>query len=156
MGARPVTAAAEVLAIWLRPAARLPVRAVGEAIAVANVGLDGDHAVAGRRQITLLAIEAWTEACAQLGRDVDPAVRRANVLTRGIDLAGCIGRTLRIGDAEVEIVGETRPCELLDDQGRIGLSAALRPDRRAGVHGIVRRGGVLRIGAAISVVGDGA
>jgi MOSC domain-containing protein YiiM len=108
-------------AIWLRPAARLPVRAVAEATAVAGVGLDGDHAGGGKRQVTLLSQEAWAAACADFGRDVDPAVRRANLLVSGVDLGACIGRSLQIGDVVIDVTGETRPCELLDDDGRTGL-----------------------------------
>jgi len=135
-----------LLAIWLRPAARLPVRAVDRALAVAGRGLDGDHAGGGKRQVTLIAHEAWTAACAELGRDIDPSARRANLLVEGIDLAAAIGHTLRIGDVVVEVLGETRPCELMDDDGRTGLQAALRQECRGGVFGRIAAGGELRVG----------
>jgi MOSC domain-containing protein YiiM len=139
-----------VLALWLRPAARLPVQRVERATAVADVGLLGDHAGGGKRQVTLLSREAWDAACAAFGREVDPGVRRANVLVEGIDLGGCIGGSLCIGDVVLEVLGETRPCELLDDSGRVGLCASLRPERRGGVFARVRSGGELRVGAAIT------
>lgn len=138
-------------AICLRPGARIPVVRVERAVAVAGQGLDGDHAVGGRRQVTLLAVEAWRDACAQLGRDLDPALRRANLLVEGVDLTAVIGGTITIGDVVVEVLGETRPCELMDDGGRIGLMAALRPARRGGVFGRIRKGGELRVGAAVQV-----
>ncbi|MEM7206130.1 MAG: MOSC domain-containing protein [Planctomycetota bacterium] len=138
--------------IWLRPAARLPVREVMTATASAGVGLEGDHAVGGRRQVTLLSREAWDLACADLGRAVDPAARRANLLLRGVDLGAAIGRSLRVGAVTLDILGETRPCELLDDGNRVGLCAALRPQRRGGVFGTVRIGGVLRVGDACVVL----
>ena len=75
-----------VEAIFLRPAARLPVRPVQRATAVVGQGLDGDHAGGGKRQVTILAREAWDDACRELGQDVEPAVRRANVLVSGVDL----------------------------------------------------------------------
>ena len=139
-------------AIFLRPAARLPVRAVASAVAVAGVGLAGDHAGGGKRQVTLLSQEAWSAACAQLGRAVEPAVRRANLLVRGVDLGACIGKALRIGEVVIDVLGETRPCELLDDAGGVGLCAALRPDRRGGVFGAVRSAGELVVGAPVAVV----
>ena len=43
-----------VMQVFLRPSARTPVRAVDAARAVAGLGLEGDHAGGGRRQITLL------------------------------------------------------------------------------------------------------
>lgn len=144
-------AAGTLRAIHLRPGARAPVVAVDRATAVADRGLDGDHAVGGRRQVTLLAVEAWRAACAELGRDLDPAVRRANLLVEGVDLRAAIGGTITLGDVVVDVLGETRPCELMDDGGRLGLMAALRPQRRGGVFGRVRVGGTLQVGMAVAV-----
>jgi MOSC domain-containing protein YiiM len=140
----------ELLAIFLRPGARQPVRRVERADAVAGHGLTGDHAGGGRRQVTVLALPAWERACRELGVVVDPAVRRANLLVGGLDgpeLARCIGGVLHIGDVVIDVLGETRPCELLDGPGRLGLCNALRGERRGGVYGAVRVGGELRIGA---------
>lgn len=135
-----------LLAIFLRPGARLPVRSVAHATAVAGRGLAGDHAGGGRRQVTLLAKEAWDRACAELGHSVDPAVRRANLLVEGVDLGACIGGSLRLADVVIDVLGETRPCELLDDGGGHGLCNSLRSERRGGVHGSIRVGGELRVG----------
>ncbi len=142
-------------AIFLRPAARTPVRAVPRAVAVAGVGLEGDHTNGGRRQVTILAGEAWDRACREFGAPVDPSVRRANLLVHGVDLAACIGGQLRIGEVVIDVLGETRPCELLDDGGRIGLCAALRPERRGGVYGSIRVGGTLRAGDACTALAAG-
>lgn len=139
-------------AIFLRPGARVPVQRVERAVATADVGLEGDHAVGGRRQITLLSAERWVDACAAFGREVDPAVRRANLLVSGLDVGALIGRSLRIGDVVIELTGETRPCELMDDDGRVGLCAALRPDRRGGAYGVLRVGGGLEVGMAVEVL----
>lgn len=138
-------------AIWLRPAARLPVQPVATATAVAGQGLVGDHAGGGKRQITILAREAWADACHALGRSLDPGTRRANVMVSGVDLTASIGGVLQLGEVRIEVLGETRPCELMDDGGRLGLQAALRPDRRGGVYGRILQGGTLRIGDACSL-----
>lgn len=135
-------------AIYLRPAARLPVKSVEQAEAIAGHALVGDHAAPGKRAITILSRESWDDACREFGRDIDPGVRRANLLVTGIDLRATIGRSLRIGSVLIDVHGETRPCELLDDDGRVGLHAALRPERRGGVHGSIRTGGTLRVGDA--------
>jgi MOSC domain-containing protein YiiM len=139
-------------AIYIRPAARLDVRCVESATAVAGKGLQGDHAGGGKRQVTLLDAARWREVCAEFGRAVDPAVRRANLLIEGLDLGSCIGRELAIGDVRIEVLGETRPCELMDDDGRVGLAAAMRPRQRGGVFGRLRRGGELRCGQPVSVI----
>lgn len=141
--------AARLEAIFLRPSARSPVRSVARARAVAGVGLEGDHANGGRRQVTLLSREAWDAVCTELAQTIEPAVRRANLLVSGLDLGTCIGHRLRIGDVVIDVLGETRPCELLDDGGRLGLAAALRRDRRAGVYGVLRAGGDLQVGSAV-------
>ena len=91
-----------VEAIFLRPAARLPVRSVDSADAVSARGLDGDHTSGGKRQVTVLSLEAWRDACAELGREVDPSVRRANILVAGVDLTNSIGRPLRVGGVVID------------------------------------------------------
>lgn len=141
-----------VRAIFLRPGARIPPVAVAQANAIAGRGLDGDHAGGGKRQITLLANEAWAQACRELGRDLDPSTRRANVLVDGLDLAAAIGHTIAIGDVRIEVLGETRPCELMDDGGRTGLMRALQKDRRGGVYGRILVGGELRVGETCRVL----
>ena len=143
----------KIEALWLRPAARLPVQAVQQALAIEGRGLDGDHAVGGKRQITILSREAWEAACATLGRTLDPGSRRANVMVSGVDLSSAIGGTLELGCVRVEVLGETRPCELMDDHGRMGLQAALRPERRGGVYGRILQGGLLRVGEACVLAG---
>ncbi|MFN3241942.1 MAG: MOSC domain-containing protein [Planctomycetota bacterium] len=145
-----------VEAVFLRPSARTPVRSVDAANVLAGIGIEGDHAGGGKRQITILSREAWQQACRELGKELDPSIRRANVLVSGVDLAATIGSTLRIGDVVIDVNGETRPCELMDDDGRVGLCATLQPDRRGGVHGIVREGGSLRVGDPVVVEPPGA
>lgn len=142
----------KIEALWLRPAARLPVQSVAQAVAIAGQGLDGDHAGGGKRQITILSREAWDAACRTLGRALDPGTRRANVMVSGIDLPTVIGTTLQLGSVRVEVLGETRPCELMDDGGRLGLQAALRPERRGGVYGRILQGGTLQVGDACTIV----
>ncbi len=140
-----------LLSIYLRPASRLPARSVERARAVAGIGLDGDHAGGGKRQVTLLSLDAWRAACGEIGRDLDPSVRRANLLVDGIDLSPTIGSQIVFGEVVIEVLGETRPCELMDDDGRLGLQKALRPDRRGGVYGRILRGGELAVGMSCRV-----
>jgi MOSC domain-containing protein YiiM len=140
-----------VEAIHLRPAARMPTRSVASALAIQQRGLVGDHAGTGRREITLVSREAWDAACAELGRSLDPAVRRANLVVSGLPLGELIGQCLAIGQVRIELVGETRPCELMDDLGGVGLCAALRPERRGGVHGRILAGGTIAVGDVVTV-----
>ena len=113
--------------------------------AVPGRGLAGNANQGGKRQITLIDETRWADACRELGIDVDPSARRANVMLRGIDLRDSRGRSLRIGPAVVRIYNETRPCEQMDDAQQ-GLRDALRPEWRAGAYGEIVEGGVIRIG----------
>ena len=131
--------------IWIKEARGEPMTAVDEAKALADQGFAGGVREASTRQVTVLAAEAWADAEATVGMSVDPALRRANLLVAGVDLAGTIGRVLRIGDLRLEITGETKPCHQMDDAVD-GLRAALEPDWRGGAHGVVLGDATVRMG----------
>ena len=143
--------AATLTHIYVRPSARTQVQAVESAAADTETGLAGDHAAAGKRQVTLLDLSAWRAVCIELGVDLAPSVRRANLVVEGVSLLESRGRVLRVGGCEIEIHGETRPCELLD-AAAVGLNAALRPAWRGGVFGRIVTGATLRVGDAVSFV----
>ena len=147
-GPRPSGRVEEIL---VYPERRGPARECGEVVAVSGVGLAGDHRRNPSRAVTLLSIEAWEQAMAEIGAGLPPRARRANLVVRGLDLGSLVGRRLRIGGAEMTVRGETVPCEGMDLQ-RAGLQEALRPAMRGGVFGPVERSGPIRLGAAVSVV----
>ena len=118
---------------------------VAEAEAVEGRGLENNANQGGKRQITIIDEARWREATGELGVDVDPRARRANVMLRGIDLERTNGRLLRIGDSLVRIYGETRPCHQMDEAQQ-GLRAALSPHWRGGAFGEIIEGGTIRIG----------
>jgi MOSC domain-containing protein YiiM len=121
-------------------------------MAFAGVGLEGDHAGGGNRQVTLLSEESWSSACDDLGKpNLDPGLRRANLVVEGIDLAKAIGKALRIGPCQIRVVAELRPCRLMDD-AEPGLQKALDPQKRGGVYGRVVEGGLIESGTAVEVV----
>ena len=131
--------------IWVKEDRGEPMTAVDEAKALAGQGFDRGIREASTRQLTVLAAEAWADAEATLGMSVDPALRRANLLVAGVDLAGTTGRVLRVGDLRLEITGETKPCYQMDTAVD-GLQAALEPDWRGGVHGVVLGDATVRVG----------
>ena len=89
--------AGEVLEILVYPARRAPGEQVQQVEALQDKGLDGDHPRGGKRQVTLLSVEAWQETMQELGGDLPPSARRANLVVRGIDLEASMGRRIRIG-----------------------------------------------------------
>jgi MOSC domain-containing protein YiiM len=146
---------AEVLAIWIKRAHGGVMDAVDVATLVAGSGVEGSANQGGRRQITIIDEAAWGRACSDVGVEVDPKERRANVLVRGVELEGTRGQVLRIGSCRVLINGETRPCNLMDD-AQPGLRSAMGPEWRGGVYGEILDSGQIRIGDQVEIQGPGA
>lgn len=135
--------------LWSKRAHRGPMDSVREATLVPGQGMQGSVGRSRRRQITLLAREAWETATAALRRDPGPVSRRANILISGIELAHTRGRVLLIGSCRIAIGGELTPCERMDEAAP-GLRAALQPDWRGGVFAQVLEGGVIHIGERVT------
>ncbi len=136
---------ATVVSIWLKRAHGGPMDRVESAELVAGRGLRGNADQGGRRQITLIDEASWADALRDLGAEVDPSARRANMMLRGIDLRDSRGRLLRVGSCTVRIFDETRPCQLMD-QASAGLREALKKNWRAGASGEIVEGGTVRVG----------
>ena len=131
--------------IYLKRFKKGPMDPRDVAILVAGKGILGNANKGGRRQVILLEEEAWADAVAELGVDLDPTTRRANLLVAGIRLEGTRGRTLRVGPTRLRIFTECTPCYQMD-QAHPGLKAALRPRWRGGACAEVIEGGEIRLG----------
>ncbi len=140
---------ARLEAIWIKRFRRGPMDSRERAHAVAGRGLEDNANQGGKRQVTILGADRWEEMCRELGEDVDPRLRRANLYVRGIDLLKSRGLVLCIGDCRIRIFGETRPCHLMDE-AHAGLRRALDPDWRGGVYGEVLTDADIAIGDAVS------
>jgi MOSC domain-containing protein YiiM len=143
-----------VEAIWLKRMKRGPMDPVARATLIAGRGLRGNANQGGRRQVTLISAEAWARVTADLGVALDPSLRRANLLVSGLELARSRGRVLAIGACRIRIQGETTPCYEVDE-AHPGLQAALAPEWRGGVFGVVESGGEIAVGDAIADVQPG-
>lgn len=142
-----------VEAIWIKRSKGGPMDRVERAGALAGRGLEGNANQGGKRQVTLLSADRWAEVEAELGIDVDPRLRRANLYVSGIDFAGNRGRTLRVGDCRIRIHGETRPCRQMEE-AQPGLQGALRDGWRGGAYGEILEGGAIEVGDPVSWLGD--
>ena len=140
----------QVLRLFLKPARGAPMREETVLRLLPGVGIEGNANTGGKRQVTVLAEEAWAEALAACGAPrIDPACRRANVVVRGLDLSESAGRLLRLGPCLLRIRGETTPCHQMEAV-HPGLEAALRPGWRGGVFGEVVEGGLLHLADSAS------
>ncbi len=136
-------------AIFVKRMKRGPMDPAERAALVAGRGIVGNANQGGRRQVTILEEELWTAATAELGSTLDPAARRANLLVRGLPLANTRGRVLAIGACRFRILGETRPCERMDE-ALPGLRRALDPDWRGGAFAEVLSDGEIAVGDEVA------
>ena len=136
-------------AIWIKRVRRGPMDRKDRARLIAGRGLEDDANFGKKRQVTLLSSEQWRDVCRELGEDLDPAVRRANLLVAGLDLPETRGRILAIGECRILVHGETRPCGNIDGV-HSGLRQALDPEWRGGIYGEVVDGGEIAVGDRVS------
>jgi MOSC domain-containing protein YiiM len=127
--------------------------AAPSATLVAGRGISGNANQGGKRQVTIITSEAWDDTTRELGVQVPPHTRRANLLVSGVDLANTRGRVLRIGACRVRIYGETKPCWQMEE-AQPGLQSALRPAWRGGAFGEVLDDGQVSVGDPVEWVDE--
>jgi MOSC domain-containing protein YiiM len=140
----------KIEAIWIKRAHRGPMDPVPSVELTVGKGLVGSADQGGSRQVTIIAQGSWRVRTDELAASVGPSARRANLLVSGLNLEESRGRILRLGGAAIEIRGETRPCERMDEAFP-GLRAAMGPAWRGGVFGVVLEGGRISVGDEVTL-----
>jgi MOSC domain-containing protein YiiM len=134
--------------IWVKRAHRGPMDARESGVLIAGKGLEGNVDRSSRRQVTIIEREVWEALMRETGAAAPPSTRRANLMISGISLADTRKRVLRIGAARLEIAGETKPCERMEEAVP-GLRAAMYANWRGGAFAMVVVGGPIRIGDTV-------
>ena len=127
------------------PAGRIEIVEVDELDCVAGRGVRGDrffdYKPDYKGQITFFSAEVFEAMCAALGvRGKSPSAVRRNVVVRGAELGGLIGREFDLQGVRLFGTEECRPCYWMDEaiapgaeawlQGRGGLRARILSDGR--------------------------
>jgi MOSC domain-containing protein YiiM len=132
-------------AIWIKRAKRGPMDSAVHATLISDQGIVGNANQGGTRQVTVIEQEVFEGLQKTLFPAIQPAMRRANLMVSGVRLEESRFRRLHIGSCVLELRGETRPCERMDE-AHLGLRKALEPCWGGGANGRVVVGGKIQVG----------
>jgi MOSC domain-containing protein YiiM len=141
----------KLIGIAIRQRKQAPMQTLQQAQVSPAQGIEGDFKrKPGKRQITVLSVKQWQLACNEINANLPWTIRRANLLVDGIEFCDAmLGKRLKIGDIELQIMAETEPCHKMDEQSQ-GLRAALTPNWRGGVCCQVISGGEINTGDTLT------
>ena len=139
----------KLVAIFLKRFHRGPMDFQNSAELLRGTGIKGNADRGGRRQVTLVSNERWEDLMKQIGGNLGPDARRANLILSGIDLENSRGRVLCIGSCRLLIGGAIRPCEQME-AAAIGLQRAMREGWGGGAYAEVITAGTVSVGDNVS------
>jgi len=134
--------------IWIKRARRGLMDPADRATLAAGRGIVGNANQGGRRQVTILEAERWAAYMYALGGALPTSARRANLVVERVDLARSRGRVLRVGACRLRILGETKPCERMDE-ALPGLKALMYADWGGGAFAEALDDGEIAVGDAV-------
>jgi MOSC domain-containing protein YiiM len=112
---------------------------------LAGLGIPGTH-------VTFIAAEGVEAMVGETGIQLAPHETRRNILTRGVDVPGLVGRRFQVGDAVCYGVKECNPCNHLESVTQPGVREGL--SGRGGLRADVLTGGHIRVGDRITILTD--
>jgi MOSC domain-containing protein YiiM len=155
--AKPPSGAGVVEGIWVAPSAGEPATGLDRVRAFAGRGLEGDRHTAGTGTFPSgLPGSALTLIEAEVCESFDPPLRadehRRNLVTRGIDLNGLVGREFTIGETRCRGMRLCEPCTVVDGYAS---RPVLRPlVHRGGLRADILDDGAFQIGDDLRLIAD--
>lgn len=131
--------------IYLKRGKFAPIDEVDMAKIYKNKGIQGNLEQNGLRQITIMEKEVWAELMENYNQNLPPQTRRANLLVSDICLKNSRKKILMIGNCEIEIFGETKPCERMD-KAIFGLQQSMYENWRGGAFGKAVTSATIHVG----------
>lgn len=125
-----------------------PVSEVDSIECVAGHGIRGDrffdYRDSYKGQITFFSEEVYQALCDALNvHDKPPSSVRRNVITRGVDLNGLIGKEFEVQGVRFRGTEECRPCYWMDQAFAPGAEKFLKG--RGGLRATILSDGILRV-----------
>jgi MOSC domain-containing protein YiiM len=118
----------------------------------AGRGVEGDRyskLEGAKGQVTFFAEETWLRLCDELGVTDRPAdVFRRNVVVRGADLNGLVGRDFEVQGVRFHGVEHCKPCFWMEQAFAPGTFALLDEWKAGGLRARVLSDGWIAVGAA--------
>jgi MOSC domain-containing protein YiiM len=148
--------AGTLLGIARHPFPRKPMETLEAVDVTVREGVHGDFRGSlkpgrNKRQVTVMAIEGWRDALAELNTFVPWEQRRVNLLVEGMALEGINGARIIFSCGLVlEVTGECDPCSRMEEIAP-GLKGVLLPHWRGGVTTRVIEEGRLSVGDTIRI-----
>jgi MOSC domain-containing protein YiiM len=119
---------------------------------IAGRGVEGDRYSrldGAKGQVTFFAEETWLRLCDQLGvADRRADVFRRNIIVRGADLNGLIGRDFGVQGVRFRGVEHCKPCFWMEQAFAPGTLALLDEWKAGGLRASVLADGWIAVGAA--------
>lgn len=143
--------------VFVAPEKGAQVEVVSAVEAIVERELRGDRCSNDRnrkgagQQVTLIEGEQIDQFVAETGLAMGPHEPRRNLVTRGIDLNGLVGKRFRIGECELEGIELCEPCGMWARKTHREVVRLFV--HRGGLNVRIVKGGEIPVGASIAALG---
>jgi MOSC domain-containing protein YiiM len=143
--------------IHIAAAAKAPMQAVDQVVAIPGVGLEGDryalktgtfYKPQPEFELTLIEAEAIEAILHEYKIAMTVGEARRNVVTRGVPLNHLVGREFNIGPVKIRGIRLCEPCSHLEAITGLPLIKGLR--HRGGLRAQILTQGVIQVGSSLS------